>query len=138
MNEWQLNADGSYKLDASGNKIPNNTCAIRMSYALNKSGLKITSGTGVTVTGADGSLYFLRVADLQVFLAASLGTAQTLAGGAYVGPPNQSGILSFNVAGFRDATGHFTLWNGNSLIDISDDDYDDWPAPTNALFWGVQ
>lgn len=127
MNAWTT--------DENGNPVPNNTCAIRMSYDLNHSGLTIPKGKG-TVSGADGSQYFLRVADLQRFLTSSLGSPQRLAGGSFVGPNGSTGIISFNIP-FKDATGHFTLWNGHSVID-SHEPYQQWPKPTSILFWGVQ
>ncbi len=118
--------------DVHGNA--NNSCAVRMSYALNKSGLSIPKGRGA-VSGADGKQYFLRVADLQKFLTRALGQPQRLAGGSFRGPSGSSGILSFNIP-FKDATGHFTLWNGRSVIDAKEP-YQSWPAPTSALFWRV-
>lgn len=124
MNAWQDQARG----------IPNNTCAIRMSYALNLSGLMIPKMNG-TVSGADGSQYFLRVRDLQGFLNNALGKPVILSGGSFSGPPGETGIISFNIP-FRDATGHFTLWDRDHTVD-QDEPYSDWPKPTSALFWSV-
>ena len=124
MNAWQDQAGG----------IPNNTCAIRMSYALNFSGLTIPKMNG-TVSGADGSQYFMRVRDLQGFLNSALGKPIVLSGGSFAGPPGETGIISFNIP-FRDATGHFTLWDRDHAVD-QDEPYSDWPKPTSALFWRV-
>ncbi len=127
MNAWTTDADG--------NQVPNNTCAIRMSYDLNQSGLIIPKGKG-TVSGADGKQYFLRVADLQKFLTGALGQPQRLAGGSFAGPAGSTGVISFNIP-FRDATGHFTLWNGSGVADPKEP-YGSWPAPTSTLFWGIK
>jgi RHS repeat-associated protein len=127
MNAWTTDADG--------NKVPNNTCAIRMSYDLNHSGLSIPKGKG-TVSGADGKQYFLRVADLQKFLTGALGEPQRLAGRSFAGPGGSTGIISFNIP-FQNATGHFTLWNGSNVADPKEP-YGSWPAPTSALFWGIK
>ena len=45
-----------------------NTCAVRMSYILNKSGLMIPSDPAKTKKGKDGMNYFFRVKDLISFL----------------------------------------------------------------------
>jgi hypothetical protein len=127
MNAWTTDADG--------NQVPNNTCAVRMSYDLNQSGLTIPKGKG-TVSGADGKQYFLRVADLQKFLTGALGQPQRLAGGSFAGPAGSTGVISFNIP-FRDATGHFTLWNGSGVADPKEP-YGSWPAPTSTLFWGIK
>jgi hypothetical protein len=128
MNEWTK--------DAGGNRVPNNTCALRMSYTLNLSGYPIPKGNG-TVSGKDGSWYFLRVRDLQAFLTTKIGSPTSLPGGTFAGPSGATGILSFNVSGWSDATGHFTLWNGQSVVD-PDEPYQRWPAPTSTLFWRIQ
>jgi len=128
MNEWTE--------DANGNRVPNNTCALRMSYTLNRSGYPIPKGSGA-ISGADGSWYLLRVKSLQTFLTSTLGAPTSLPGGTFTGPSGKTGIISFNVSGWSDATGHFTLWNGQSVVD-SDEPYQKWPAPTSTLFWGIQ
>ncbi len=45
-----------------------NACAIRMSYALNYSGITIGRGEWKTVSGDDGKWYIYRVKDLLKFL----------------------------------------------------------------------
>lgn len=50
-----------------------NTCAVRMSYILNQSGLIIPSMPGQTVSGADKRQYFFRVDNLIAFLKQRLG-----------------------------------------------------------------
>ncbi len=127
----QMNA---WTKDSKGNRVPNNSCAVRMSYDLNRSGFTIPREHG-SVSGADGSQYFLRVVDLQQFLIGTLGQPQYLPGGTFTGPRGLSGIISFNIP-FRDATGHFTLWTGQAVID-PDEPYSLWPTPTSILFWRI-
>jgi len=111
-----------------------------MSYDLNASGLTIPKGKG-TVSGADGKQYYLRVADLQKFLTGALGKPQVLPGGSFTGPSGSTGIISFNVAHWGDASGHFTLWNGRGVAD-PEEPYARWVStghvPTSTLFWGIQ
>lgn len=55
----------------------NNTCAVRMSYILNQSGLIIPAFRGQTVSGADKRQYFFRVNDLIRFLTSKWGKPET-------------------------------------------------------------
>jgi RHS repeat-associated protein len=139
-NIWAL-IGGHVQMNAYNKGVVNNTCAIRMSYALNLSGWAIPKGSG-TVSGADGSQYYLRVADLQGFLS-TLFPKQTLPGGSFSGPSGVTGIISFNIPFGRNpvtgdrAGGHFALWTGQGLTDATESDYASWPAPTSTLFWRV-
>ncbi|MCL9843566.1 T6SS effector amidase Tae4 family protein [Ralstonia solanacearum] len=45
-----------------------NTCAVRMSYIFNQSGVTIPSLPGQTISGADKRQYFFRVRNLIAFL----------------------------------------------------------------------
>jgi hypothetical protein len=95
-----------------------NACAIRMSYALNHSGHPITKGDWATSSGGDKSLYIYRVRDMQKYLIQKFGKPEKV----FSSPKAEDikstkGILSFNVTGWSDATGHITLWNGNSCSD---------------------
>lgn len=126
-NEW---------VTENGQQGPNNSCAVRMSYDLNRSGLKIPKSKD-TVSGANGAQYFLRVAALQKFLTSTLGAPSIIHGNGWNGPRGESGIVSFNIH-FRDATGHFSLWNGATLIDRhAPYHYEGWPAATSTLFWSI-
>jgi len=51
----------------------NNSCAIRLSYALNQSGNSIEHDGNKTVSGADGSWYYYRVNDLGNYLKQTYG-----------------------------------------------------------------
>jgi hypothetical protein len=44
-----------------------NTCAVRMSYILNQTGVVIPAMPGQTVSGADGCQYFYRIKNIIAF-----------------------------------------------------------------------
>ncbi|HEJ8099123.1 TPA: type VI secretion system amidase effector protein Tae4 [Serratia marcescens] len=93
-----------------------NTCAVRMSYILNKSGFPIPYVKDQTVSGADRQWYFFRVKDLIAYLTKIWGKPDLRVkfpppgGGELAG---KKGIILFEIAGWSDAGGHATLWNGN-------------------------
>lgn len=97
-----------------------NTCAVRMSYILGRSGVQIPHVAGKTVSGADKRWYFFRVKHLIEFLSLQWGKPDLAApyppagGGALAG---KRGIVLFEVSGWRDATVHATLWNGRICYD---------------------
>ena len=97
-----------------------NTCAVRMSYILNYSGLKIPPVRGQTVSGADHRQYFFRVSDLIKFLTEKWGHPDLIA--PHPQPDNgalrgKRGIILFEVSGWHDAKGHATLWDGTICYD---------------------
>lgn len=97
-----------------------NSCSVRMSYALNQSGSKIPFIKGATVSGTNGDWYFFRVADLQSYLNSLLGMPQQFSPqGWQSGIGDQTGILEF-LNHWKDATGHFDLYNGSTTIDGHD------------------
>lgn len=114
-----------------------NTCAIRMSRALNYGGLPIPRGEGLSViSGADKLWYAYRVKELSRWLRKQLGKpdfAVTLSQGSQTAPDaiiGKSGILVIE-ANWSDATGHFTLWHETACVD------DSWyfPVATSVRFW---
>jgi hypothetical protein len=114
---------GGYVEKNINNPDPNqrwsNTCAVRMSYILNYSGLSIPRMPGQTVSGADKRQYFFRVVNLIRFLEQRWGKAEIVkyppsGGGTLAG---KKGIILFEVSGWSDAQGHATLFNGNSCYD---------------------
>src|SRR5687768_18496413 len=66
-----------------------NTCAVRMSYILNQSGVAIPQLSVKTVSGADKRWYFYRVGDLISFLRGRWGQPEVV---AY--PPQDGGPLA--------------------------------------------
>lgn len=96
-----------------------NTCAVRMSYILNQSGVKIPRIAGQTVSGADKQQYFFRVVNLITFLEKIRGKAEVVqhspsGSGELAG---KKGIILFEVAGWSNAQGHATIFNGITCYD---------------------
>lgn len=117
-----------------------NTCAVRMSYILNQSGLFIPPTAGKTKKGGDGRNYFYRVKDVIEFLKQRWGPPEIIAypptgGGSMIG---KKGVVLFEVRGWTDATGHATLFNGTSCYDHC---YFNEPGvtyqTTRANFWAL-
>jgi len=99
-----------------------NSCALRLSRALNRSGSDINPNLLPNAkywTGADGKFYMMRVADMQKYLTLVYGEPDIVktSGKTDITPSDfggNKGIIDFNVSGWQDATGHLTLFNGNT------------------------
>ena len=97
-----------------------NFCAVRMSYILNQTRVRIPFTTGKTVSGANRDWYFHYVRDVITFLKGTWGNPDITApyppdgGGSLQG---QQGLVLFEIDGWQDAVGHATLWNGRSCYD---------------------
>lgn len=117
-----------------------NTCAVRVSYILNSSGLMIPSIPGQTVSGADNRQHFFRVRDLVAFLRQQWGMPEIMkyppsGAGSLAG---KKGLILFEVTGWSDAQGHATLFNGSTCYDQC---YFNEPEATyrtdRANFWSL-
>ena len=106
-----------------------NTCAVRMSRAMNYGNMPISAKLAhklglTTLTGADGHPYIFRVRELRTYLAAAIGTTPrrvtTEFNQAFIG---HRGIILFEVEGWGSAGGHATLWDGHHFKEESHDDY---------------
>ena len=104
-----------------------NTCAVRMSRALNYGNLpvsaKLTKSLGIkTMTGADDKLYMFQVRQMKVYLHTALGVTPSKVfknfGEAFM---NKQGIVAFDVTGWNDASGHVALWDGAAFREQHDD-----------------
>jgi RHS repeat-associated protein len=107
-----------------------NTCALRISYALNASGAPIPFIDGQTGSGDDGSWYFYRVADLHTYMDKTYGgkdLSNVMSGSKRSDFTGYTGIIQFDLR-FRNATGHFTTWNGNSV------GHGDYFSQTKSIF----
>lgn len=119
-----------------------NTCACRMSYALNRSGIQLQQKGGGTLKGGDGYWYWMRVQELapelkrrfkgyDEELTLKLIPANLIDDDEAMKPlfkervrqaqefldtklAGRNGIVVFDVTGWPDATGHFTLWDGSA------------------------
>ena len=98
-----------------------NTCTIRISHCFNEAGDPIPrSFSGLeTVSGANGQRYAFREREFNTYMRGVYGPptlTHTYPGGAGGEVPEAfkrtKGIISFDVAGWADATGHFDCWNG--------------------------
>ena len=141
-----------------------NTCALRMSFALNKSGVKLRKAPskGGNIVGDDGRNYWLRVKDLQTELQTKLGKPDN----EYEQPSfpyaswnmsqlarraqqtnlefiskikGRNGVVVFEVSGWSDATGHFTLWDGEAenLMYVGENSLENNSTSPSYYFWMV-
>lgn len=97
-----------------------NTCAVRMSYILNHSGVIIPYSGKKTVSGADNNWYFYRVKDLIDFLNYRWGKPEAIVPYPLFNNDkikSKKGVILFEIAGWTDAGGHATLWNGSMCYD---------------------
>ena len=122
-----------------------NTCAVRMSYALLRSEFHLprTSDKNASKLGDDKKWYWLRVANLREELSARFKGFDEQLNFEMVDPArdytaksiepfqkarrvkaeeflntklrSKNGIIVFDVHGWGDATGHFTLWDGTAM-----------------------
>jgi hypothetical protein len=144
-----------------------NSCAVRMSYALNRSGLALpkAADAGASIQGGDGYWYWLRVADLKAELARRFnGADEELAltvipktllkddaalamqlkervrqGQEFIDTrlAGKNGIVVFEVSGWGDASGHFTLWDGSARTLAYADGHND-SSNNDFYFWLTQ
>lgn len=118
-----------------------NTCAIRMSYILNHSGMPVPRIVGKTVSGADKKWYFYRVRDLIDFLTQRWGRADLILPFPVARNDDMSekrGVILFEVSGWQDASGHASLWDGSRCYDHCYFNQDGAIYRTNrASFWSL-
>lgn len=117
-----------------------NTCTIRVSRSLNYSGAVIPfikDDEQQTLKGADGLWYIFRVRILTKYLTKNYGkpsvtvTAKRGEGAKTDTLIGISGIIGLEVPGWNDATGHYTLWDGEACVDATD--Y--FPKATKVMLW---
>jgi RHS repeat-associated protein len=108
-----------------------NSCALRMSRALNYGGYPITKQAG-TGSGADNKWYFYIVDALEKHIRKVFGPpdmTNVSAGSVQM----KKGIVLFRNCGWDDATGHFDLWN---RVMFGGGGY--WGECGNNYFWGFK
>lgn len=94
-----------------------NTCAIRMSVALRKSGLPIPQVFKEAITGK-GLALTIKVATMRDVVRGFFGDSYwgiSKVPGQPVNVPNRTGIIVYHVA-WSNATGHFDLWTGSGFV----------------------
>jgi hypothetical protein len=150
-------------VDLHNNPSYENTCAVRMSYALARSGIKlgVAPSKDGSPQGGDGHTYWIRVNDLIAELSHRFKGADA----ELSLPPipkialdeamerkliserrqlaqqfietklnRKNGIVAFRVSGWGNAFGHFTLWDGTTRQLAYAPSYDD-PASDKYYFW---
>ncbi|MBL1432920.1 MAG: type VI secretion system amidase effector protein Tae4 [Gammaproteobacteria bacterium] len=113
-----------------------NACAIRMSYVLNQTGIKVPHMPGKTVSGGDGSWYMYKVKDLLDFLRRNFGEPDITISSPTIEKlliRNPKGIIVFEVDQWDDATGHTTVWDG---LNCSDSCY--FAESTKVYLWELK
>lgn len=115
-----------------------NTCIVRLSIPLNQLGELIPSRTEQFKTrqGKDKRWYGLRVKEFWDYMIKTYGPPiitdkKPLSRDKFLGP---QGIIGFRVSSFNDATGHFTLWDGQDLL-YGGDEHDYWQIGHEAALW---
>ena len=115
-----------------------NTCVVRLSVPLNGLGELIPpwSTKFRTRKGTDRRWYGLRVAEFWQYLIDNYGlptvtSKSPLKKETFAGI---RGIIGFRVSKFKDATGHFTLWDGKDLL-YGGDDHDYFTIADEAALW---
>ena len=122
-----------------------NTCAIRLSRALNYNAVPIPGNfPGLnSVRGGDSKRYAYRVAELHMWLNHALGTPdfdkKKKAGDAFDKTTLSSlkGIIGFDIH-FADATGHFDLWDGSTFTHEYQTSGEYWDHATRIWLWKAQ
>lgn len=115
-----------------------NTCAMRLSYALNQAGYTIPHIVGKTISGdTDGDgvkeWYYYRVSDITNFLITTFGQGESYSTDDLSGIQGRTGIICYGDCNFGvDATGHVDLWDGDSVVGKG---YDD--RCKSVTFWDI-
>ena len=102
-----------------------NSCSIRLSHALNKSGDLIPFIKGKTSSGKNPPKwwYIFRVSDMKSYLEGKYGQPIIYSDRNRFEKCAPKGILVLDVPGWSDASGHATLWNGKTTIDEAKAEY---------------
>lgn len=119
-----------------------NTCIVRVSKALNyaKHPIPADSGDFKTRKGADGKWYGLGVQQFWEYMTKTYGKPTVYAENVngripYEKFAGKAGIIGFRVQGWKDASGHFTLFNGCELLYIGESGTNYWTRSYKAALW---
>ncbi len=94
----------------------NNTCALRLSHALNLSGAKIPKIIGQTSSAANADQYIFRVKTMRKYLLETYGEP-SIVGSTKEEFLGHSGIVIFDTGNlWSDATGHATFFDGDRVL----------------------
>jgi hypothetical protein len=115
------------------------TCALRMSYALNQSGYTISKSDGKSaMKGSDAHYYLVSQKDVGNFIRRTFGITPQIIGKAGIGTfetafEGKQGFVRFNIQFNHPgniATGHIALWNGENFRSLHD--YYTVPSPNGG------
>ncbi|MGH9949688.1 MAG: T6SS effector amidase Tae4 family protein [Pyrinomonadaceae bacterium] len=120
-----------------------NTCIMRVSKAMNYANHPIPPDTAIFKTrkGADGKWYGLGVQQFWEYLEKNYGKPTVYAEKdkatgriPYDKFKGYQGIIGFRVKGWKDASGHFTLFDGFNLL-YGGDAHNYWEISFKAGLW---
>jgi len=119
-----------------------NTCAIRLSRALNYHGIPVPGNfAGMsTVKGGDKKRYAFRVREMNKWMTFALGNPdfdqKKKKGDAFSKSAlaTMKGIIGFDIA-FTDATGHLDLWDGSIFSSEYKVSQNYWTSATRIWMW---
>lgn len=116
----------------------NNTCAIRLSYALNRIGYNITHDGNETISGymsdderkQNKKWHYYRFEKIEEYIkkhVGDFGEKIELASRSQIAQTikDKKGILFFHIPGNKEYTGHAALWNGKNFARTEDDHLND-------------
>ncbi len=131
---WHL--VGGKVLQNAKSGVFNNSCAIRLSHALNKSGETIPFIKGQTSSGKNPPKwwYIFRVTQMKSYLMQKYGSPTVYKSREKFEKCAPKGILVLDVPGWSDASGHATLWDGKATIDEAKEEYFGKPNVTFNLW----
>jgi hypothetical protein len=102
-----------------GNPNYRNTCAIRLSIALNAAGYAIPGKFREGITGS-GENIVIKLKTMWDCMTERFGTfswGMSKNPGSPVQIPPRQGVICYHAA-FSDATGHFDLWTGTDFVGV--------------------
>ncbi|MBC7391142.1 MAG: hypothetical protein H7329_18190 [Opitutaceae bacterium] len=112
-----------------------NSCAIRVSRALNKSGCIVPYLPGRTLSGVNYTWHFYRVKDLKAFLINRYDIADIISTDRKKFS-NKRGVICFDIS-YLDASGHFTLFDGINILGGEHDTDYYFQNASNIYLWIV-
>ena len=116
--------------EALGGNLKNlgNYCCVRTTHALLSAGHKITIASDYK--DKYGNKYIIKVVTMKSYMSNNFGSPTRLT--SKEGGRGRNGIVCFDNCGFSDATGHFDLWNGNSM-ETAYGEY--WSQAKDVFLW---
>lgn len=122
------------------------TCAVRMSRALNYSGMPLPHNKRglLTVSGADHLWYAIRMQELKAWLYQKLGPPDIVAAKPKIKRElfaESKGIVAFDITfglnpdGRTRALGHLDLWDGTAYTHEAEDTRDYFLLATKVVLW---